>query len=80
MLVRRAAIERAGLFDETERVGDWIEWYMRLRDSGARETMVEDALVHRRLHGDNNSLRVEGSRSEYLRAVKAHLDRQRGRS
>jgi glycosyltransferase involved in cell wall biosynthesis len=77
MLVRRTVFDRVGGFDVERRVGDWMEWYMRLHDAGAREVRLGMALVHRRLHGENNSMRASLSREEYLNVVKAHLDRTR---
>jgi glycosyltransferase involved in cell wall biosynthesis len=80
MLARRWAVAAAGPFDESLRVGDWIEWYLRLADTGAVAHTIDEVLVHRRLHGRNNSLRRSTQGTEYLHAFRDHLARMRHRS
>lgn len=77
LLLRREAIARVGPFDESTSRGDWIDWYMRLHDSGARIEMIPEPLTLRRLHEGNNSARGGSAGPQYLGFVKAHLDRVR---
>jgi glycosyltransferase involved in cell wall biosynthesis len=77
LVVRRAVLDQVGPFDESMAVGEWFDWYARLRESGSPIHTVPDLLVRRRLHGANNSLRQRDSRAEYLQVLRAHLGRTR---
>jgi len=77
MLVRRSAFERVGPFDERLRVGEFLDWYSRARALGLREATLPETLYQRRIHDDNMGLRERDSRKDYLRVLKAHLDRKR---
>jgi glycosyltransferase involved in cell wall biosynthesis len=78
MLVRRAAFDRVGPFAEGLRVAEWVDWYVRMRDTGLKEACVSDVLVARRLHRNNNGL-VQGATAcmEYVPILRAHLHRRR---
>ena len=77
LLVRREVLDEVGAFDERLSVGEWFDWYARLRDVGHPMAWVDEVLVRRRLHDTNNSLRQRHSRSEYLRVLADHLARNR---
>ncbi len=77
LLVRREVLDEVGAFDESLAVGEWFDWYARLRDVDHPIAWVDEVLVRRRLHEANNSLRERQSRSEYLQVLAAHLARQR---
>jgi glycosyltransferase involved in cell wall biosynthesis len=74
-LLRREALERVGPFSVELRL-EWPEWYARLKDAGLRTVVVEEALVHRRLHATNLGIDRD-AQGDYLRALKASLDRRR---
>ncbi len=77
MLVRRAAFLRVGPFPAGRRFGEFVDWYARAREAGLREIMLPDVLFHRRLHGANLSIRHRPDRTDFLRVVKAAIDRRR---
>ena len=78
LLARRAVIERIGDFDPSLRHGNDRDWMLRAAEAGTVIELLPDVLVYRRLHGANRSLQLaEASRAEYLRIVKASLDRRR---
>jgi glycosyltransferase involved in cell wall biosynthesis len=58
-------------------VGEWADWIFRANELGLATEVVPDVVVHRRLHDQNQGLRAADSRSQYLRVVKAALDRRR---
>jgi hypothetical protein len=67
-----------GLFKTSLHHGDSTDWFMRADQSGAVMELLPDVLVHRRLHQTNRSrLLAANSRDEFLKIVKARLDRQR---
>ena len=79
MLVRRACFDRVGGFFESGKVGEFIDWYSRARESGAKAVMLEEVVFQRRVH-DFNMTRVEGDKREhYLDVVRGHLQRRRTR-
>jgi glycosyltransferase involved in cell wall biosynthesis len=75
LLVRRDALERVGLFDESLRVGEFIEWMARARDLGLVSHVLPEVVARRRVHGDNTVL-TRGN-ADYLRMIKSTLDRRR---
>jgi glycosyltransferase involved in cell wall biosynthesis len=81
LLARRAVFERIGGFDSGLRHGNDRDWLLRAAEERVTIEMLPEVLVYRRLHGANQSLRMaESSRAEYLRIVKASLERRRARS
>lgn len=79
MLVRRSAFLRAGPFDETLAVGEFVDWYSRAKAAGLASLMAPDVVLRRRLHAANLSRRNAEDRRTFVRIVKAHLDRRRQR-
>ena len=77
MLIRRTAFERVGDFATGLRVAEGLDWLLRAREQGLRETTVEDVVLWRRVHGQNNSLRHRAEIGEFAHALKASLDRRR---
>jgi glycosyltransferase involved in cell wall biosynthesis len=76
MLVKRDVFQRVGPFDENLRVGEFVDWYSRAMDADLVSLMLQDILVRRRIHGGNLTIRERGSHTDYLRVVKASIDRQ----
>jgi glycosyltransferase involved in cell wall biosynthesis len=79
VLVRRSAFERVGPFAEDLRTGEWADWYVRMRESGVKESWLPEVLVVRRLHHENTSRLWPAARIEYPRILRAHLHRRRAR-
>jgi glycosyltransferase involved in cell wall biosynthesis len=78
LLARRTLFERAGRFNPALRHGNDTDWFLRAAERGAVIELMPDVLVYRRLHDANRSrLLAAASRQEYVRIVKASLDRRR---
>ena len=77
MLLRRSAYQKVGPFDTSLRVGEFLDWYSRARAAGLREAVLPEVVYRRRIHDDNMGLREQDTPREYLRMLKAHLDRKR---
>jgi glycosyltransferase involved in cell wall biosynthesis len=78
MLVRREVFDRVGLLDETLKHGNDRDWLCRAAEQSVPMEMLPDVLLRRRLHKTNRSSALaDRSRSEYLRIIKASLDRRR---
>lgn len=77
MLVRREAFDRVGPFSTALKVGVWVDWYARMAEQGLRSLLLPDIVLQRRLHAGNNGIREQESRTQYVRVLKAALDRRR---
>ena len=78
MLARREVFAAVGLLDAMLRHGNDRDWFCRAAEHGVLMEMMPDVLVRRRLHASNRSAALGGnSRAEYLRILKASLDRRR---
>jgi glycosyltransferase involved in cell wall biosynthesis len=78
MLARREAFARVGPLDVTLKHGNDRDWFIRAAEQGIVMDMLPDVLVRRRLHDANRSAALgNNSRAEYLRILKASLDRRR---
>jgi glycosyltransferase involved in cell wall biosynthesis len=53
LLARRSAFDAVGRFDETKRLGEDPEWFMRAMRAGIAKETLPDTLVYRRIHGQN---------------------------
>jgi glycosyltransferase involved in cell wall biosynthesis len=77
MLVTREAFDRVGPFSTKLRVGIGVDWYARALELGLNQGMIDDVVLERRLHTQNNGIREQASRSQYLHVLKASIDRRR---
>jgi glycosyltransferase involved in cell wall biosynthesis len=76
-LLRRELALRAGLFDESLRLGDFAEWLARLKDLGASFLYVDAPLARRRHHQENLGRRESDRRSDYLEVVRRRMAARR---
>jgi glycosyltransferase involved in cell wall biosynthesis len=77
MLIRRAVFEDVGYFSDNWRMGEFMEWYARVRDAGRSQVVLPDVVLERRIHRDNMGIRERDHQREYLLALKTILDRRR---
>lgn len=77
MLIRRKAFEQVGFFPENRTIGEFIEWFVIATEKGIDYTMMEFTVLCRRIHGKNLVLREMGARSDYVKILKAAMDRRR---
>lgn len=77
LLARRAVFDHAGLFATHWRVGEFIDWYLKARESGLLTSIVPEVVMKRRLHATNMTRRERDKRADYARIIKASLDRRR---
>jgi hypothetical protein len=78
MVIRSKWMTKVGPFDPALQKGDSADWIQRANDLGARSELVEDVLLHRRLHAQNRSrTNASESRDEFLHLLKSRLNRRR---
>jgi len=78
VLLRRADFLAVGPFDETLRLGEFIDWFGRARRAGIAEVLVPEIVLRRRIHGGNTTLRERVAAADYLEVVRRQLARRRG--
>lgn len=78
LLARRGVFDRIGGFDPGRPHTDATEWFLRARAAGARELLLPEVLLFRRMHANNRSQEMAaGSTEEFLRLLKTSLDLRR---
>mgnify|MGYP001267181171 CR=1 FL=1 len=77
MLIRRASFERVGPFREDIRVGEFIDWYARADERGLRFAQIGAVVLRRRLHETNTGRLQRDARPDYVRVLRAALQRRR---
>lgn len=77
LLARRSVFERVGGLNEAFAIAMDVDWYSRCGDAGVSMTMLPDVLLHRRVHGSNNSMNTAGNNREILAAMRRSLERKR---
>ena len=77
MLIRREAFFKVGLFDPAWQVGDFVDWFAKSMEAGLRVHMLPDVVFRRRVHGRNMTIVERSSQIDFVRILKAALDRRR---
>jgi glycosyltransferase involved in cell wall biosynthesis len=77
LLIRRDAFCRAGFFATQWQLGEFIDWYVKATESGLQSYMCPEIVMHRRIHATNMGIRKHQHRRDYVRILKAALDRRR---
>ena len=76
-LIRRELFDRIGDLDEALQNGAWLGWYARARESGARECVVSEVLLRRRIHEHNNFAMQPDAALAYVRALRPLVQKHR---
>lgn len=76
-IVRKSVFERIGLFDETMRYSEDVDWFMRARESGAAIVTIDAVTLFYRQHEQNMTRGKSTSELNVLKALKKSLDRRR---
>lgn len=77
MLVKRESFFRVGTFDTKWKVGDFICWYLKAVEEGLKSVVLDEVVTMRRIHENNMGIRQRESRNDYVRILKASLERRR---
>lgn len=77
-LIKRASFEHVGLFTETWKVGEFIDWFERAKSAELAYGVLEDVFLLRRIHSTNTGVRDRSSRSDYVKIVREALARKKG--
>lgn len=77
LLIRREAFLSVGLFDAHFQLGEFLDWYGKAIDKGLKGVILPDILLKRRIHSSNIVTLKGDSQKDYIRVLKAALDRRR---
>lgn len=77
MVLRRSDFLSVGSFNETLKVGEFIDWFARARDLGFATRLIDQVVLERRIHGANQTIRHRADYGDYALALKRTLDRRR---
>jgi glycosyltransferase involved in cell wall biosynthesis len=76
-IIRKSVFERVGLFDETMRYSEDVDWFMRAREAGAAIKTIDAVTLLYRQHEQNMTRGKSASELNVLMALKKSLDRRR---
>lgn len=76
-IIRKSVFERVGLFDETMRYSEDVDWFMRARESSAAIVTLDAVTLLYRQHEQNMTRGKSTSELNVLKALKRSLDRRR---
>ncbi|PZW36956.1 glycosyl transferase family 2 [Humitalea rosea] len=78
LLLRSAALQRLGGFDEARQAADFLAWYAAAQSRGFRWAMLPELVCLRRIHAGNMSRRERPRQhADYLLTMKSFLDARR---
>ena len=76
-VIRKSVFERLGLFDETMRYSEDVDWFMRAREGGATIVTTDAVTLFYRQHEENMTRGKSAAELNVLKALKKSLDRRR---
>jgi len=76
-VAKKKLFATVGDFDPRWRVGEFIDWYTRASEQGAKSQLVLEVLLHRRIHNNNTGVVGRASRVDYVRIAREALARKR---
>ncbi|HKY43060.1 MAG TPA: glycosyltransferase family A protein [Pyrinomonadaceae bacterium] len=79
-VIRKSVFERVGLFDETMRYSEDVDWFMRAREAGTAIVTIDAVTLLYRQHEQNMTRGKSTSELNVLKALKRSLDRRRERT
>jgi len=77
MLIKRDTFFQIGTFDTHWQLGEFVDWYLKAVEKGMKSMMLSTIVMHRRLHSTNLGIRERQFQTDYVRILKASLDRRR---
>ncbi|HET8651946.1 MAG TPA: glycosyltransferase family A protein [Gaiellaceae bacterium] len=75
-MIRRHVLEELGGFDPSYLYAEDRDLFVRMREHGVKIEVLEDVVLHKRLHGSNMTLNPPETHP-LLRSLKEKLDRER---
>ena len=77
MLIRRDSFLRVGYYDTQWKLGEFIAWYIKAQEAGLKSIQMSEVLYRRRVHKDNMTSVNQDNKLDYIRILRASLDRKK---
>jgi glycosyltransferase involved in cell wall biosynthesis len=77
MLIRQEDFLQVGFFDTQWQKGIFSDWFLRANEMETPMHLMDDILLYRRIHLHNHGITRRDSYSDYVKMLKASLDRRR---
>ena len=77
MVIKRESFNRVGQFENHWELGEVFEWHIKAKEQGLKSLMLPEIVLKRRLHNTNKGISKRQLRTNYVRILKASLDRRR---
>lgn len=76
-LIKTSSFKKVGDFDPKWKVGEFVDWFAKAQELGLTHDMVSKVCLHRRIHDTNVGVTDRDSRTDYLKIVRAALNRRK---
>jgi glycosyltransferase involved in cell wall biosynthesis len=73
LIVRKSAFEIVGNFDESYRISDDSDWFLRARDAGIKLGIIDKNLLHKRVHSQCLMSQTSVIKKELMKSIRASL-------
>ncbi len=77
MIIRKESFNKVGLFNSQWRKGIFNDWYLRACEIGLKSEVNPEVFAKRRIHNNNHGIIHRDKSVDYVRMLKASLDRRR---
>ncbi len=77
MIIRKESFSKVGLFNSQWRKGIFNDWYLRACEIGLKSEVNPEVFAKRRIHNNNHGIIHRDKSVDYVRMLKASLDRRR---
>lgn len=79
LMARKASFLKAGFFETRWTTAGFMDWHFRVLDGGFRFKVLEDVVLHRRIHDANLTVRESALMSrEYALVISERMKRRKG--
>jgi glycosyltransferase involved in cell wall biosynthesis len=76
LVARKTVFERIGNFDSAYKVGSDADWFFRAKDTSVPLAILDQVLLRKRVHSDNESYQASLSCMELLKVARTSIKRQ----
>lgn len=76
-LYRKSTFQQVGLFDETMRYGEDVDWYLRAWEQRINKGLIDEVTLYYRMHDTNMTKGKNLIEKGFIRIYKKRLDRMR---
>jgi glycosyltransferase involved in cell wall biosynthesis len=73
LIVRKSAFEMVGYFDESYKISDDSDWFLRARDAGIKLGIIDKNLLYKRVHSQCLTSQTGVIKKELMKSIRASL-------